>query len=319
MSAQANEMMQVGGKTRMQGWDLDYDKYPHRTPEEWAKAIRRDQDGVSQVFDKPNLVMEVPVILVAKYFHGDQAAWETLKWHKQALGCGAASPINSQTDLVHELVRKGFTEHTRDSKINYALTIYASTDFQPLSTTISAVTSTSSITLTSTTGLSVGDLIRVQTPVSYEYKSILTLPGANVVTFSALNNLPVIGASVDQVVEEAGLFGNKPADLDTGTTATFTNGSAVVAGIGTTWLNNVVAGDKIRRANDTKWYTIKSVDSNTQITLGTPGGASTNFAEATSTGVAYYIRGTMFNRVTGIQYIKQPTRGFAFETQWAMT
>lgn len=47
------------------------------------------------------------------------------------------------------------------------------------------------------------------------------------------------------------------------------NGSAIVQGVGTTWLTNAVAGQIMTIGSDTTWYEIASVDSDTQITLTT--------------------------------------------------
>lgn len=72
-------------------------------------------------------------------------------------------------------------------------------------------------------------------------------------------------------------------------TVSVTNGSAVVTGSGTTWSTNLKAGDRIALgASETDpeatWYTIDTVDSDTQVTL------TANYAEATSSGEAYTAR-----------------------------
>lgn len=61
-----------------------------------------------------------------------------------------------------------------------------------------------------------------------------------------------------------------------------TNGSAIVTGIGTSWLGQISAGHIFSNQALSR-YTIQSVDSNTQITLTTP------FGGATATNSAYYI------------------------------
>ncbi len=71
-------------------------------------------------------------------------------------------------------------------------------------------------------------------------------------------------------------------------TVDVTNGSAVVAGNGTTWSTNVKAGDYLRLGglNDVSavWYEIQSVDSDTQVTL------TANYTETTQSSQAYTIR-----------------------------
>jgi hypothetical protein len=72
-------------------------------------------------------------------------------------------------------------------------------------------------------------------------------------------------------------------------TVSINNGSATLTGSGTTFTGNVSVGDKIgigklldrTTAFPTTWYTVLTVDSNTQITL------STNFAEANQSGASY--------------------------------
>lgn len=66
----------------------------------------------------------------------------------------------------------------------------------------------------------------------------------------------------------------KTAAYSTGTVS-FTAGSAIVTGAGTAWLANVDAGMVIRNNNSTMFGIVKSVDSNTQVTLSSPWGGST--------------------------------------------
>ena len=78
-------------------------------------------------------------------------------------------------------------------------------------------------------------------------------------------------------------------------TATVTNGSAIVVGVGTTWTADVSVGDQFSfGASETDptatWYTVLTVDNDLQITL------TTNFAEASAGPAAYTIR----NLFTGL-------------------
>ncbi len=63
----------------------------------------------------------------------------------------------------------------------------------------------------------------------------------------------------------------------TGAQATFTNGNTIVSGSGTTWTTQLQAGWRIRRQSDlaSAWAVIKSVDSNTQVTLVSGYGGTT--------------------------------------------
>lgn len=67
-------------------------------------------------------------------------------------------------------------------------------------------------------------------------------------------------------------------------TATFTNGSTNVVGIGTAWNLHLKAGDKIKATGGTTWYTITAVNgSGLAVTI------SANFAEGTTT-TTYLVR-----------------------------
>lgn len=94
-------------------------------------------------------------------------------------------------------------------------------------------------------------------------------------------------------------------------TISVTNGSAVVTGSGTAFTGNVQAGDEIgigsmlsRSVNfPTVWYTVLSVDSDTQLTL------SANYAEATASGqsfIACSVSSIIFNNMNRavITYVK---------------
>lgn len=78
-------------------------------------------------------------------------------------------------------------------------------------------------------------------------------------TAAAINGLLFIGGGI--------IYGGsrKAADYSTGT-VTLTNGSAVVTGAGTSWTANVDAGMLFRHGAE-RVYVVKSVDSDTQITL----------------------------------------------------
>jgi hypothetical protein len=67
-----------------------------------------------------------------------------------------------------------------------------------------------------------------------------------------------------------------PTVYSTGT-ATFTQGSPIVTGVGTAWTagNGIVANMQMRTGFSTGWYNIQSVDSPTQVTLDLPWGNPT--------------------------------------------
>ena len=72
------------------------------------------------------------------------------------------------------------------------------------------------------------------------------------------------------------------AQYKTGTVSV-TNGSQTVTGSGTTWSTNITVGDIFTVVGDSVWYSVGSVDSDTQITL------SSNYAGTTSSGSSYTI------------------------------
>ena len=62
-----------------------------------------------------------------------------------------------------------------------------------------------------------------------------------------------------------------------------TNGSTVVTGLGTEWESNVSVGDSFKKLKENVVYEIASVDSDTQITL------SSNYGGSTESGSSYNI------------------------------
>lgn len=89
------------------------------------------------------------------------------------------------------------------------------------------------------------------------------------------------GTDITTVVSVDG-SGNIQAKYSSGTVSV-TNGSAVVTGVGTSWLSNVAVGDAFAIDADTDAYTVLSVDSDLQITL------TENWAESTVSGATYKI------------------------------
>lgn len=306
-------------RTRLRAWDVNQASYPERSPQDWLRVIREAREGHAfrQVFEEQNAATDPGMETLAAIMIGEQAAWQNGLWAKQAIGCGDTAAIYTQRELVGEIYRKGFTEFVRDtsgtSRIITANTFYGAADFTTLSTTVEAAPAptTTVFTLASVTGLRVNDMIRVGLTGGYEYVKVTAIAGAEVTVSPALSAAPAAADTVDQVIEEAGVFGDVPAGYTTGTIAV-TNGSPTVTGTGTAWEDKLAAGDKIRLASSRVWYTVLSVDSDTQITL------SANFAEATASGESYVFRGSCFSRGSGVRHVKPADRGFVFETVWEM-
>jgi hypothetical protein len=100
----------------------------------------------------------------------------------------------------------------------------------------------------------------------------------------------------------------KAADYSTGT-ITGTQNSAVITGAGTSWTANVDAGMLLRVGSANEYYVVKSVDSNTQITLtetyknpnfAGQGYSLKRFGTTAEHGVTAEIYATIFNRLVAI-------------------
>jgi hypothetical protein len=261
---------------------------------------------------------------------GIQSAFENLRWYAQALGTSTVMPNrNTQTGLVAEMVRKQYTDFSPTvgnptGRIVTMNTFFSTSDYSNWNSTVSNATTPSNISFSvvATSGVpvaasfpvAVGDLIQIQTPTQYEFRTVANLVG-NVITLdSALtSSAPIVGATISQVTEEAGFFGNLSAGPTPGTVA-LTNGSATVTGSGTTF-TNTFPNDLIRFPSSNQprtWYTVLSVTSATVLTL------SANFTGTTNAAATYVTKGTAFNRVNLLRYIKYPTKGFVFEVQWTI-
>jgi hypothetical protein len=300
--------------TVLRGFDLDVTRYPERTPEDWiafTKAARlgRPLPGVQMVYEDHNAVNEDAMEVFASFLVAEQNPWNNGRWYVQALGSGSSGAQLTDPDLESFLYRKPFTENIRTGRIVTANTFFGAADFASHKTTVATAATASSFTVAAAGNLQPGDTLRVGMPGGYEYKTILAFAGVTVTLASPLSATPAVGTTIDQMVEESSVYGDKPANYTTGTVSV-TNGSAVVTGAGTAWLANVGPGDKIRIGTSRKWYTIASVDSDTQITL------STAYTGATAAGQSYSLRGTMFNRANGLRYVKESDRAFVFENSW---
>jgi hypothetical protein len=113
---------------------------------------------------------------------------------------------------------------------------------------------------------------------------------------------PVRGSAIDGILFLDGgiMWGGslKAADYSTGTVA-ITQGDDVVTGTGTSWTANVDVGMLFNvPSKSPQKYVVKSIDSNTQITLTHP------FFDTTGSGVAYTLK--RFESATGVGSDKTP-------------
>lgn len=321
-------------RTRVRAWDCDVAAFPERDAKKWVKACKRDGSGTAQVLERENLVMLAPMQALAALATGTQAAWQTYRWHRQALGTGRQNNVNTLEALAREFHRQTFTEllpepgqaATNIVTSNTFVTSSAYHNFQGLVAAAPAPTATA-FTLQAVAGATPagylapqpGDRIRVGLGTGYEYRTIDTVGGSlnagwAITVTEALTAAPVAGNTVDGLTDEAGFFGHAPANYTTGTVAV-TNGNPIVTGTGTAWANlvNVVAGlTRITLPGDDKrrHYLVQSVDSPTQLTL------AENYAGPTGGGKPYYFSGSLFNRVQDIRHVKIAARGFVYENQW---
>lgn len=307
--------------TRVRAWEVEEDRWV-LTPTEWLERCHKDGPGVSQVLERVNKVTDPGMRTLAKIIAGQQGAHEDGKWYRQAIGTGALTGnLATASKLDFERFRKAFTEFLYDDKTVTSNTFFTGADFSSAQSTVvgaPAPTTTVFTVADITPGVEEfkpEDLLRVGLATGYEYRRILSVAGNQITLYTALTAAPVVGNTIDQVIDEAGLYGNVAAGYVTGTVSV-TNGSATVTGAGTAWVGKVAAGDFIRvgtmNAANRKYYEILSVNSNTQLTL------TANYAEATAGAQSYNFRGALFNRVQNLRFVKLPTRGFVFENSWLM-
>jgi hypothetical protein len=295
-------------------YDVDELNYPHMTPEQWVSLCRRDSHAVQQVAEKGNKTMDEGLKIIAASIMGNLLAWQNTQWYRQAVGTSTLTPTGAEKGLIFELYRKKFTSQLQTLKTITTNTFFSGFDFSNPTTTVAAspAPTTTVFTINASTGFSTDDMVRVYLPTGYEFKTV-TLAGLVATMDTPLSAAPAAGATMDQVTEECGLFGDLPAQYVTGT-VTVNVGSAVVTGVGTLWLNQLGPGDQILVGGPASgsriWYTILTVDSNTQVTL------TSNYLGPSSAGNAYCFRGTIYNRVNLLRYVKSPTRGTVVENSW---
>lgn len=322
MKATAN----VRGSEIVRLWEID--------DEEWYLAegrrlLLRDNHRVSLKVEKPNLVVSAGMQSVANMMSGNAAGWENLRWYAQALGTSTTTPTTADVGMGFECFRKQYTDFTSSGRVITMNTYFTTSDYANAQTTISNATTPSlsafSLANVAPSGafpFAVGDLVQIQCPTQYEYHTIASIVG-NLVTLAdpCTSGTPVVGATVAQVTDEAGFFGNVPASQTSGTVAV-TNGGTTVTGTSTSFSTSTTfVGDWIRFPSSSTprvWYQVTAINSTTSLTIGQAGTGPTTFQGTTFTGGSYVLRGTMFNHVDGLQYVKLATKGFVFENQWTI-
>lgn len=303
--------------SRLRLLEVDEGAWPDLGPSDWARLARqgREHPGLSERWTSKNMALDLGLETLARLLAGDLQAWNDGRWYRQALGAGAAAVAGGNLGLAGELWRGSFTEFSRSGAIVSSQTYVGASALAPLATTVSASPAPAAgvFTVASATGLLVGDLVRVALVTGYEWGTVAALAGAQVTLATPLSTAPLAGATVDQAIEEAAVFGALPASpaASAGTIA-LTNGSTAVTGTGTAWLGKLAAGEQLRLATSRAWLDVASVGGNGSLTLAAP------YAGATVSGQTYFFRGLAFNRVTGLRYIKPPTKGFLFETSWTL-
>lgn len=331
-----------GIKTRVRLWTLDEERFPDRTPEQWINLVNAAKEGrgLSLHDERCNLVMYAGMNTLASILRNGAASlpvWQDGAWHQQAIGTGTTAPTAADTQLTNELMRKPFTDFGISGRVVNSNTIFTGTDFASASAKILAapVPTTTVFTVDNISGygassagpivtspaanntpspvFAVGDLIQIPLASGYEYHTISAIAGSQITLADACSTAPAAGAIVSQVIDEVGLFGDKPANYSTGTVTVAAGGSTTVTGTGTAWTTNTVAGDQILMGTQPAtraWYTIQTVVSDTQLTL--------TVAAPAVTAIAYKLRGTMFNHVSNERYVKLVGRGFVVQVTWSL-
>ncbi len=142
-----------------------------------------------------------------------------------------------------------------------------------------------------------GDRIGLDSDSNQAFFEIVSVnAGAPVTLTIRASGVPVLkGAGFDFPIPTTVAVGAQPYSVwcprsitgsATGTTASFTNGSTAVTGVGTNWNNGLVRpGDLIIPAGESKYYEIAAVNSATQLTL------TTAYTSQTYAGVDYTLQG----------------------------
>lgn len=316
-------------KTRCRLFETRDADYPHLTASDWVRVAQYGGFGSEQKFEDHNDIMLSSLIGLAAVITNDVPAMTDNRWYRQAVGTGNAPTTNTMLQLDKELIRSSFTELIRIGNVVTSNTFFNAAAFNSAYGTVQAGGSTTVFTLFGNLvveGLSnplglfnVGDTIRVGMPTGYEYAKIQSLSGTFsgglvITTVAPLTAIPPVNTTVDQMVEEAGLFGNPTAAYQTGT-VTVAGGSATVVGAGTAWLANVKAPDALILTTSgyspvSTMYPVDTVVNDTNLTLHAV------YPGSNAAGLTYKLRGSLVNRVVGLHYKKLSGRGFVLENQW---
>ena len=148
----------------------------------------------------------------SKILRGINGLNETLEVQSIVIGAGYSVPASTQTALDNQI---GGAKTPDDSiYTGYQttfLTSFITSENNGLSTTVSAVTSSSQFDLTSVTGLAIGDRVEIND----QKRTVANLSGSTVTLDEALTAAPTIGDVFLQIWGETGLLINGDSVLGT--------------------------------------------------------------------------------------------------------
>jgi hypothetical protein len=248
------------------------------------------------IFEKPNMIMNDGVSILSRLFSGALTTRDLKGFSRIAIGSSNLSSQQNAKTLFSELRRMDFTggEEATVNRTEIRVS-YLDESYTTASMTINTTSSLNTFTVNSTVTnehlkVQAGDVLKIGLPSGNVFYTVASISGLTITLSLPLPVLPLAGTTVEQTINEVGLFTSESAAYSTGT-VNVSSGSTIVTGVGTNWNStNTKAGDSIRLSDSRKFYEILSVDSPTSITLVTP------YLEATQTSRPYLFNGVMFGR-----------------------
>ena len=172
---------------------------------------------------------------------------------------------------------------------------------------IATTTSTNLVTIGSTVGLNVGDLITFRT-LNFTTTATATNSGGNLITVGSTTgffiNAPVVfaGTSFGNLVAGTVYYVASIASATTMTVSTTQGGSALVVTTTSGTLTAQLQGTPFGNITDNSFFYVTSIVNTTQFTMAVTKGALTNFALTTGTGMMVLNTVTSYNPLYGGQY-----------------
>ena len=172
---------------------------------------------------------------------------------------------------------------------------------------IATTTSTNLVTIGSTVGLNVGDLITFRT-LNFTTTATATNSSGNLITVGSTSgffiNAPVVfsGTNFGNLVAGTVYYVASIASATTMTVSTTQGGSALVVTTTSGTLTAQLQAIPFGNITDNSFFYVTSIVNNTQFTMAITKGSTTNFALTTATGMMVLNTVTSYNPLYGGQY-----------------